>query len=80
MQLSQFENPDPDFHESDESDPDQKQRYRGIAGTHLLWTVDDEISAGVEGTLVQLCQISVCHAVEQTVRGTQHDRDFTCKK
>lgn len=43
---------------------------------NLLWSIDDEVSSGVEGTLVQLCQVSVRHAVEEAVVGAQHNRDF----
>jgi len=43
---------------------------------HLLRAVDDEVSAGVKGTLVQLRQVTVSEARQETVGGAQHDGDF----
>ena len=50
-----------------------------LCNEHLLRAVDDEISAGVQGTLVKLREIAVCQPVEQAVRGSQHDRDLAHK-
>lgn len=44
---------------------------------HLLWTVDDEITTGVQRTLVELAQISIRQAAQQAVGGAKHDGNFT---
>ena len=43
---------------------------------NLLGPVDDEVAARIQRALVQLRQISVSHATEETVRGAQHDGDL----
>lgn len=47
-----------------------------LSATNLFWSVDDEVTAGIEGALVQLCQISIRHSVEKTVSWTEHDWDL----
>lgn len=44
---------------------------------YLLGAVDDEITSGVEWTLVELTQVSVRQAAQQTVGGAKHDGNFT---
>jgi len=47
-----------------------------LRNENLLRAVDDEVAAGIQRTLVQLSEISVREAVQQTVRRSQHYRDL----
>ena len=47
---------------------------------YLFRSVDNEVAAGVQRTLVELGQISVREARQQTVRGPEHNRNLTCNE
>ena len=51
---------------------------RSTRSAYLFRSVDDEVAAGVERTLVELGQIAVGESRQQAVCGAQHDRDLTC--
>lgn len=48
--------------------------------TNLLWTIDDEVASRVQWAFVQLTEITICQAAQQTVRGTEHDGNFAYKR
>lgn len=44
-----------------------------LSNQHFLWAVNDEVSAGIQRTLVQFCEITIRQSVQQTIRGAKHD-------
>ena len=48
-----------------------------LQSRYLLGAVDDEVAPGVQGTLVELTQITIRQAAQQAVGGAEHDGDFT---
>ena len=51
-------------------------RHLLLGYENFFWSVDDEITAGIKRTFVQLCQITIRQSVEQAVGGSKHYRDF----